>query len=229
MIMGDICTRSCRFCAVATAVKGRPLEADEGERIADAAEKLRLSYVVLTSVDRDDIDDRGAAHFASCITAIKKRLPGVKVEALIPDYTALELPPLLDSRPDVIAHNVETVRRLQTVRDARASFDKSLASLRALKDHSRPGLLSKSSLMLGLGETHDEVLETMDILRDAGVALLVMGQYLQPSPQQIAVQEYVHPDVFARYKEEALSRGFVSVVSAPLARTSYHAKEAFGG
>ena len=227
MIMGDICTRACRFCAVASARQGRPLRREEGAEIALAAETLGLKFVVLTSVDRDDLADRGAGHFAACVAAIRKRLPGVPVETLIPDYTAADLAVfrdiLPDALPDVIAHNVETVRSLQWVRDRRASFDRSLATLRAAK---ALGARTKTSLLLGLGETVSGVLSTMDELRSAGVDILVMGQYLRPSPRQLPVAEYLRPEQFALLAGEARRRGFASVTAAPFARTSYHAMEA---
>ncbi|GHU96990.1 lipoyl synthase [Spirochaetia bacterium] len=231
MVMGDICTRACRFCAVKTAREGRPLDALEGEAIARAAAELGLTYAVLTSVDRDDLPDRGAAHFASCIAAIRTHTPDIRTEALIPDYTAEELATVLDAGPDVIAHNVETVRSLQGVRDGRASFDKSLETLRSAKilgtiAASRPQV-TKSSLILGMGEKPDEVLSAMDELRAAAVDILVMGQYLRPTKKQLPVAEYITPDQFARYAEEAKRRGFSSVVSAPFARTSYHAANTF--
>jgi lipoic acid synthetase len=231
MILGDVCTRSCRFCAVKSERQGVPPDAAEGENIALAAAELGLKYAVLTSVDRDDLPDRGAKHFAACIAAVKRRLPGIKVEVLIPDYTETEIACILEAAPGVIAHNVETVRSLQWVRDSRASFDKSLATLAAA---GKP-LLSgdpadipavKSSLLLGLGETEKEVLQTMDELRAADVSILVMGQYLQPTKRQIPVTEYVAPDRFSFYAQAARERGFVSVVSSPFARTSYHAFEA---
>jgi lipoic acid synthetase len=235
MILGDICTRGCRFCAVASAKNGRPLREDEGAEIALAAGELKLDYVVLTSVDRDDLPDRGSGHFASCVGALRERNPRIRVEVLIPDYTAAELEPILEAAPDVIAHNVETVPSLQHIRDSRASFEKSLRTLREAKAGMRarsagrrerqPGR-TKSSILLGLGERYGEVLFTMDRLREAELDILVMGQYLRPSKNQIPVAEYITPEGFSRYKEEALSRGFSHVVSSPLARTSYHAKEA---
>jgi lipoic acid synthetase len=233
MILGDRCTRSCRFCAVSSAREGRPLRAEEGREIARAVEELQLRYVVLTSVDRDDLPLRGADHFAACVETIKASKAGIRVEALIPDYTEAELACFAGKEPDVWAHNVETVRSLQWVRDRRASFDTSLATLRAAK---KAGLsknsgvpVTKSSLMLGLGEKTAEVLSAMDELRLAGVDILVLGQYLRPSPAQIPVAEYIHPDRFQRYAEEARNRGFTSVVSSPLARTSFHARDAAEG
>ncbi|GHV89175.1 lipoyl synthase [Spirochaetia bacterium] len=227
MIMGDVCTRGCRFCAVSTGREGRPLRQDEGDAIALAAEELKLRYIVLTSVDRDDLRDRGAGHFAACIRAIKDRLQAVTVEALTPDYTQGEFAPIAAAGLDVAAHNVETVRSLQGVRDGRASFDKSLETLRAAKALGVPR--TKSSLILGMGETKDEVLSAMDELRSAAVDILVLGQYLQPGSKQIPVAEYITPEQFADYARAGRERGFSSVVSAPLARTSYHALDAWNG
>lgn len=225
MVMGDICTRGCRFCAVATAREGRPLCVSEHSELAAAIAELGLKYAVITSVDRDDLADRGSAHFAACIRAIKSTSPDTKVEVLVPDYLDGELRAVIAAGPDVLAHNVETVRRLQSVRDARASFDRSLGVLESAKKLG--ALLTKSSLMLGLGETHDEIIQAMRELRAAGVDVLVMGQYLQPTPKQIAVAEYVTPAAFASLAAEARSLGFSSVVSAPFARTSYHALAAW--
>jgi lipoic acid synthetase len=223
MILGDICTRNCRFCAVTSGREGRPIRADEGEAIAEAAAEMALNYLVITSVDRDDLADRGASHFAACVSAAKKHISGLKVEVLVPDYHEEELSLIVPSCPDVVAHNVETVRSLQHVRDSRASFDKSLETLRAAKRLGFP--FTKSSLLLGLGETEEEIFSAMDELREAGTDILVMGQYLRPSAKQIPVAGYVHPDVFAFYAEEGRKRGFRTVLSSPLARTSYHARE----
>jgi lipoic acid synthetase len=227
MIMGDICTRSCRFCAVNSAKEGRPLDTEEPSRLARAAAELGLRYVVITSVDRDDLPGRGASHFAACIRALKEEDAAARVEALIPDYDEAELLPILEAAPDVLAHNVETVRSLQRVRDRRAGFDTSLATLKAAK-RGAGGFtpLTKSSLILGMGETPGEVFSAMDELRETGVDILVMGQYLRPSRRQIPVAAYVTPGEFEFYGDEARKRGFVSVVSAPLARTSYHAFDA---
>jgi lipoic acid synthetase len=227
MILGDICTRSCRFCAVNSAREGRAPDHAEGEELAAAVSELGLRYVVLTSVDRDDLTDRGAGHFAACVAAIKDRVPDAKVEARTPDYIEAELVPVAAAAPDVLAHNVETVRSLQAVRDSRASFDKSLATLRAAKSLGLP--LTKSSLLLGFGEKEAEVLSAMDELRAANVDILVIGQYLRPSPRQIALSEYITPEQFNRYGEAARERGFSSVISAPLARTSYHARKGYAG
>ncbi|GHU29648.1 lipoyl synthase [Spirochaetia bacterium] len=222
MVMGDVCTRNCRFCAVNSGPKGKPLRADEGAKIAAAVKELGLSYAVITSVDRDDLEDRGSSHIAACIRAIKLEAPDLKIEVLIPDYTPAELECIIAAAPDVLAHNVETVRRLQNIRDHRASFD---ASLRTLKAASCGGLIIKSSILLGFGEREDEIFSAMDELRDANVSILVMGQYMRPSKQQLPVTEYITPELFTRYAEEGRKRGFATVISTPLARTSYHAKD----
>ncbi|MDX9897541.1 MAG: lipoyl synthase [Spirochaetia bacterium] len=223
MVLGDQCTRGCRFCAVATVATGLPPRADEPAELAAAIAELGLRYAVITSVDRDDLPDRGAGHFAACVRAIKDTMPDVRVELLIPDYRGAELDAIALSRPDVIAHNVETVRRLQSVRDSRASFDLSLLTLREAKQKS--GAMTKSSIMLGLGETEAEVLAAMDELRSVECDMLVMGQYLRPTLKQLPVLEYLSPERFNHYAELAMKKGFKSVVSSPLARTSYHAME----
>jgi lipoyl synthase len=225
MILGDICTRNCRFCAVATGKTGNFLKPDEPAELAEAVAELGLSYAVLTSVDRDDLPDRGAAHFAACIRAIKSRNPATRVEVLVPDYREGEIDLVLDAGPDAVAHNVETVPRLQGVRDARASYEVSLHTLKLAAQAGVP--VVKSSILLGLGEKRDEVLATLDDLRDAGCNSVVLGQYLRPTPLQIPLVEYVTPETFASYAEDAKARGFASVVSSPLARTSYHARQAF--
>jgi lipoic acid synthetase len=201
------------------------LRPDEGPAIAQAARELGLAYLVLTSVDRDDLADRGAGHFASCIAAVKRTVPGIAVEALIPDYTGAETALVAEAQPDVIAHNVETVPSLQGIRDRRASFEKSLS---ALKDAKTAGVtITKSSLLLGLGEKEPEVLSAMDALRTADVDILVLGQYLQPTQRQIPVAEYVSLEQFDAYYQAGLSRGFAAVIASPLARTSYRAFAAF--
>ncbi len=227
MVLGDVCTRGCRFCAVATGKDGRPVNEAEPEQLAQAVKELGLKYAVITSVDRDDLQDRGAGHFARCVNAVKALNPGVKVEVLIPDFRDVELDTLLASAPDVLGHNVETVRRLQNVRDARATFDISLQTLAQAKQKS--GVTTKSSLLIGLGETCEELSSAMDELRLAGCDILVMGQYLQPTKLQLEVQEYVSPERFSEYAALARSKGFSFVVSSPLARTSYHAAESFAG
>lgn len=224
MILGDLCTRGCRFCAVTSSREGRPVDEGEADRLALAVGELGLRYAVITSVDRDDLPDRGAGHFARCVKAIRERNPGVQVEALSPDFRAAELEAFMGAAPEVLAHNLETVRRLQGVRDRRASFDLSLGTLREAKE--KLGLTTKSSLLLGLGEREDEVVAAMDELRSVGCDILVMGQYLQPSAKQLPVVEYLPPDSFARYAAIAREKGFKAVISSPLARTSYHAREA---
>jgi lipoic acid synthetase len=225
MILGDTCTRGCSFCAVKTAKKGNPLRLDEPAALAKAVSEMGLSYAVLTSVDRDDLDDRGSGHFARCIDAIRRATPSVKIEVLTPDFTGEELDAVVKAGPDVLAHNVETVRRLQKIRDGRASFDKSLATLRKAKEKGIP--VTKSSILLGLGETRQELLDAYAELRSAEVDILVMGQYLRPTEKEIPVAEYIHPDIFALYAEDAKSAGFTTVVSSPFARTSYHALDAW--
>lgn len=225
MILGDICTRGCRFCAVESGKQGRPLRRDEPEALARAVSEMGLRYAVITSVDRDDLPDRGSVHFARCVEAIRKVAPETKIEVLVPDYLDEELRVIATAHPDVLAHNVETVERLQGVRDARASFDRSLATLRQAKE--RGVSSTKSSILLGLGETRDELKATYEALKAVGVDMLVMGQYLQPSSREIAVEEYVHPDRFALYAEDARQAGFSTVIASPFARTSYHAFDAW--
>jgi len=225
MILGDICTRGCSFCAVEAAARGRPLRPDEPEALALAVGEMNLSYAVITSVDRDDLPDKGAAHFARCIEAIREKVPAVKIEVLIPDYRDEELRTVAAARPDVVAHNVETVRRLQRVRDGRAGFDKSLSTLRQAK--SMGVRVTKTSILLGLGETRDELKAAYAELREAGVDILVMGQYLQPSVREIPVEEYIHPDTFELYAGDAREAGFSTVIASPFARTSYHAHDAW--
>jgi len=230
MVMGSSCTRFCRFCSVDHRPRGTALRAEEPQELALAVSELGLAYAVVTSVDRDDLPDRGAGHFASCVRALKALKSAPRVELLVPDYREGELELVLDACPDVLAHNVETVRRLQGLRDQRASYEASLHTLalavaRAAVNAGSP--IVKSSLMLGLGEDEAEVLETMDDLRRSGCKSLVLGQYLQPTKAQVEVARYVTPDEFARYARAAYERGFSSVVSAPLARTSYHARASF--
>ena len=227
MILGNVCTRYCRFCAVDTAKNGRPVRQEEAFELAQAVKELSLDYVVLTSVDRDDLSDRGAAHFARCIGAIRKINSACKVEVLIPDYFGDELLTIIKEAPDTIAHNVETVLPLQgKIRDSRASFEKSLRTLSEVKS-ACPEISTKSSLLLGMGEKERDILTAMDSLRSVSVDILIMGQYLQPTKKQLPVQEYINPDTFDRLKTIALEKGFGAVVSSPLARTSYLAKHAF--
>ncbi len=227
MILGDTCTRGCRFCAVATGKTGQPVLPEEAEQLALAVQELELKYAVLTSVDRDDLPDRGAHHFARCIQAIKHLNPAVRVEVLIPDFREGELEAVMDAKPDVVAHNIETVPSLQHIRDRRASYKKSLHTLRLAKQLGAG--VTKSSILLGLGEQVDEVLAAMEDLRSVGVDVLVLGQYLQPGPQQLPVVEYIHPDQFKAYAKIGREKGFSTVVASPFARTSYHAQDAWEG
>lgn len=227
MILGDTCTRGCRFCAVATGKTGQPVLPEEAEQLALAVQELELKYAVLTSVDRDDLPDRGAHHFARCIQAIKHLNPAVRVEVLIPDFREGELEAVMDAKPDVVAHNIETVSSLQHIRDRRASYKKSLHTLRLAKQLGAG--VTKSSILLGLGEQVDEVLAAMEDLRSVGVDVLVLGQYLQPGPQQLPVVEYIHPDQFKAYAKIGREKGFSTVVASPFARTSYHAQDAWEG
>ena len=230
MVLGDTCTRGCRFCAVNTAATPAPPDDNEPEATAEAVASWGVGYVVLTSVDRDDLPDGGAEHFARTVRGIKRRAPGVLVECLTPDFRGdvEAVRHLARSGLDVFAHNLETVASLQRrVRDPRAGYDQSLAVLRAAKA-SKPGLFTKSSLMLGFGETDDEVIDAMCDLRDAGVDILTFGQYLQPTPRHLPVVEFVHPDKFEhwrRYGEQEC--GFRYVASGPLVRSSYRAGEFF--
>ncbi|MGC9068917.1 MAG: lipoyl synthase [Thermoprotei archaeon] len=228
MIMGSICTRGCRFCYV---MKGRPapLDNDEPIKIALAVKKMGLDYVTLTSVDRDDLPDGGAEHFARTIKAIKEFNPTIIVEALIPDFQGdyQSIKKVIDAHVDVLAHNIETVERLTPlIRDRRASYQQSLKVLKIAKELS-PTLITKSSILLGLGETYDELIEAMRDLRKVNVDILVLSQYMRPSIKQVAVHKYYTQDEFKALQNEALKLGFTYVVASPLARTSYKAKDAY--
>jgi lipoic acid synthetase len=220
LLLGNACTRRCGFCAVKTSRYGEALDPQEPERIARVAKKLNLSYVVLTSVTRDDLQDYGAGHIAECIRAVKGA--GCEVEVLIPDFQGnrVALEKVVKAGPCVVAHNLETVRRLQgRVRDKRASYGTSLGLLEAVKEED--SMVTKSSLMLGLGERKEEVIEAMEDLRRAKVDILTLGQYLRPSPRHLPVVEYVPPGRFEEYKKKAEEMGFSYVASAPLVRSSY--------
>jgi lipoic acid synthetase len=235
MVLGSVCTRGCRFCAVDRGSVGESLRPEEPAELAAAVAELGLAYAVVTSVDRDDLSDRGAAHFAACARAIKALpradgAPPIRVELLIPDYREGEIELVLAAGPDVLAHNIETVERLQRLRDPRASYAGSLRTVALAAAGARASggsPIVKSSIMLGLGEEEGEVLRAMDDLREAGCSSLVLGHYLRPSPAQVEVARYLDPEEFARYAIEARLRGFDSVVSSPLARTSYHARTSF--
>ena len=228
MLMGAVCTRACRFCSVDTGNPHGWLDADEPENAARTVELMRLSYVVLTSVDRDDLTDGGAAHYAACVRAIKRRNPHTAVEALTPDFQGVraDVETVVDSGIEVFAQNIETVRRLtHPVRDPRAGYQQTLQVLEAAKRR-RPSVLTKSSLMLGLGESDEEIDATLADLRAAGVDIVTLGQYLRPTVNHLAVQRFVRPEEFDRYRELALARGFLECVSGPLVRSSYRAEQA---
>ncbi len=226
MILGDTCTRNCRFCAVG---HGRPAPVDEGEpaRVAEAAATMKLKHVVVTSVTRDDLPDGGAAIFAQTIQALRASLPEASVEVLIPDFKgeAAPLAAVLEAHPDVLNHNLETVRRLQAVIRPQADYERSLGVLRAAAAwRGRLAVRVKSGLMVGLGETDAEIEEAMKDLRAAGVVFLTIGQYLAPSPSHAAVDRFVPPEQFEAFGRKALEIGFTGVASAPLVRSSYRAE-----
>ena len=229
MLMGSVCTRACRFCAVDTGNPRGWLDPDEPDRAAASVELMGLKYVVVTSVDRDDLDDGGAGHYAACVAAIKRRCPQTAVEALTPDFAGnrASVRTVIDSGVDVFAQNIETVRRLtHPVRDPRAGYDRTLGVLACAKQYG-PGVLTKSSVMLGLGETDAEIRETLDDLRDNDVDIVTFGQYLRPTMNHLPVKRYVPPEDFATYRRWGLERGFLEVVAGPLVRSSYRAERVF--
>ncbi|HUO18592.1 MAG TPA: lipoyl synthase [Steroidobacteraceae bacterium] len=231
MLMGAVCTRACRFCSVDTGNPHGWLDAEEPENAARTVELMKLRYVVLTSVDRDDLPDGGAAHYAACVRAIRRRNPDTAVEALTPDFQGVlaAVATVVDSGIAVFAQNIETVRRLtHPVRDPRAGYEQTLAVLAHAKRH-RPDVLTKSSLMLGLGETDEEIGATLDDLRAAQVDIVTLGQYLRPTLHHLPVERFVTPAEFDRYRGEALARGFLECVSGPLVRSSYRAEQALNG
>lgn len=223
MILGDICTRSCKFCATQT---GKPLALDKNEplNVARSVQLMHLKHAVITSVDRDDLQDKGAGHWKETIDAIKELNPETTMEVLIPDFDGepnlIQL--VIDARPDIISHNLETVRRLTPLVRSRAKYEVSLDVIRII---AQSGSLAKSGIMVGLGETRDEILQTMDDLLAAGCKVFTIGQYLQPTKTHLPVEEYVHPDVFEEYRVLGLEKGFAKVESAPLVRSSYHAEK----
>ncbi len=225
MILGNVCTRPCGFCAVAKG-KTQPVEADEPQRVAEAAWRLGLRHVVITSVTRDDLPDGGADHFYQCVLAVRQ-LTGAVVEVLVPDFAGDEraLARVIDARPDVFNHNTETVPRLYAaVRGRKSHYRWTLDMLRRAKRHT-PALVTKSGLMLGLGETRDELLDTLSDLLEAGCQMLTLGQYLQPSPEHLPVVRYVQPREFDELGESARRMGFQQVASGPFVRSSYHARD----
>jgi lipoic acid synthetase len=225
MIAGDRCTRACGFCAVTTA-KPSALEKDEPQRVAEAVRRMKLRHVVITAVARDDLKDGGAAHFAQTINAIREMDSTIIIEVLVPDFHAEDwcIQTVLDASPDIYNHNMETVERLTPIVRSRAKYRTSLRVLQRAKRLS-PKVVTKSGVMLGLGETEPELFQTMDDLRDIGVQVLTMGQYLRPSPQHLPVVEYVTPEQFEFLGEVARKKGFEHVASGPLVRSSYHAAD----
>jgi lipoic acid synthetase len=227
LIMGNVCTRNCRFCNI-TGGSPEPLDPEEPTRLAGVVKELGLRYAVVTSVTRDDLPDGGASHFAATIRAIRKAVPGCKVEVLIPDFggdrEALRV--VVNAAPDVLNHNVETVPRLYLLVRPGADFERSIELLRSATE---AGAVTKSGLMVGLGESEAEVRETIEAIRDAGVGILTIGQYLQPSRDHLPVERYWHPDEFAALAEFSRGLGFKSVESAPLVRSSYHAERSSCG
>lgn len=230
MILGDRCTRACAFCAVAAGAPSAfgPPDPDEPERVAAAAAELGLRYVVITSVTRDDLPDGGAAQFAATIRAVRRRLPGIKVEVLTPDFTGDRdaLAAVLDARPEVFNHNIETVPRLYPTVRPQAVYERSLQVLRAAKELS-PETAIKSGLMVGLGEQRDEVLRVFADLRAAGCALLTVGQYLRPTKKNLPVVEYITPETFEELRQRACAMGFSFVAAGPLVRSSMNAEEMY--
>lgn len=229
MVLGDTCTRGCRFCAIDTAMKGNPIDPDEPIKLADAIAEMELDYAVITAVDRDDLEDGGAEHFAQCIMAIKQAHPRTYVEVLIGDFQGdfQALQKIIDARPDVIAHNIETVESLQRkVRDFRANYRQSLSVLEQVK-RKDPSILTKSALMVGLGETEAEVIESMKDLREINCDIYTIGQYMRPKTSIMPVKEYVSPEVFKRYESLGQEHGFLYVASGPFVRSSYRAGEFF--
>ena len=223
MIAGERCTRACGFCAVDTA-KPLPLEDDEPRRVAEGVKRLGLKHVVITGVARDDIADGGADHYGRTIEAIRALDTTIAIEVLVPDFNGKDssIRRVLDAKPDIFNHNLETVERLTPAVRSRAKYRLSLAVLRRAKEM-EPGTMTKSGIMLGLGETESELFEAMDDLREAGVGVLTLGQYLRPTPNHLPVVEYVNPEAFQLYGEIARKKGFAFVASAPLVRSSYHA------
>jgi lipoyl synthase len=228
-ILGDTCTRACRYCFVNSGKPEHPPDPLEPLRLAQTAAQMGLKHVVVTSVDRDDVPDRGAGHYAATIRALKNKVPEASVEVLTPDFLGVEeeaLRTILAARPEVFNHNIETVRRLhRRMRGAKASYDKALWLLSRAKEIADYPVLTKSGIIVGLGETNDEVIETMRDLREHGVDVVTIGQYLQPSSKHTQIDRWVHPDEFRWFREQGEELGFGSVFSGPLVRSSYRADE----
>ena len=226
MIMGNMCTRVCRFCDVSSG-RPSPLDPDEPKRVAEAIKQWNLRYIVITSVCRDDLEDGGAAHFAKTIKSVKLSCPDTIVEPLIPDfnYDSDSIKKIIESEPEVVSHNIETVRRLSSkVRDSRATYDQSLSVLKKIKEIN-PKIYTKSSFMVGHGETKEEVIQTASDLKSANVDVITAGQYLQPSLNHLPVVEYVHPEKFASYQKIFEEMGFLHVVVGPFVRSSFQAAD----
>ena len=226
MIAGDRCTRACGFCAVSTA-KPLALEADEPMRVAEATRRMRLRHIVITAVARDDLKDGGAEHFRQTIEAVRKLNPGIVIEVLVPDFNESDssVENVLSANPQIFNHNLETVRRLTPSVRHRATYDRSLAVLRKVKQKRGSSIYTKSGMMLGLGEREEEVMVALEDLRRAGCDMLTLGQYLQPTLKHLPVTEFVSPEQFAAYGNAAREMGFVHVASGPMVRSSYHADE----
>ncbi|MDY0015553.1 MAG: lipoyl synthase [Bacteroidales bacterium] len=225
MILGDICTRSCKFCATKT---GKPLPPDANEplRLAESIRLMNLNYCVITSVDRDDLPDKGAQHWSDCILAVRNVNPQTKIEVLIPDFDGNTdwIHSVCNAQPDVIGHNLETVKRLTPSVRSRANYKTSLKTLSYI---AQSGIVAKSGIMVGIGETQEEVVDLMKDLRSVGCELFTIGQYLQPTPQNLDVVEYIHPDVFNYYKQKGMELGFKAVESGPYVRSSFMAEQSY--
>ena len=229
MILGDTCTRGCKFCQTKSSAIPLPLDPFEPENLANAIIEMKLDYVVITSVDRDDLEDQGSKHFAKCINEIKRLNSKILVEVLIPDFQGDEklLKNIIDTRPEVIAHNMETVKRLQSiVRDRRANYEQSLKVLENVKKMN-PNIYTKSSIIVGFGEKEEEIIQTMKDLRKIDVDFLTIGQYLQPSKKHLKINEYIKPEIFNKYKKIGEELGFKYIMAGPFVRSSYRAGELF--
>ena len=227
MVLGSVCTRACRFCAVDTGNPNGWLDREEPLNTGKAVKLMGLEYIVITSVDRDDLPDGGAAHYAACVREIKRLNPKTAVEALTPDFNGVKehVELVVESGLEVFAQNIETVKRLtHPVRDPRAGYEQTIEVLRHAKQH-RPEVLTKTSLMLGLGEKDEEIMQTMQDLRDVNVDILTLGQYLRPTSNHLAVKRYVTPGEFEAYREQGLEKGFLEVVAGPMVRSSYRAEQ----
>jgi lipoic acid synthetase len=223
MIMGDVCTRTCKFCATKSG-KPLPLDPSEPAKVAESVSLMKLKHCVVTSVDRDDLPDKGAAHWAETVNKMRERNPNTVIELLIPDYQSELLQIVINAKPDIIGHNLETVKRLTPEVRSKATYQNSLETLRQI---SASGILAKTGMMVGLGETEEEVHQTLADARNVGVSMVTIGQYLQPSKENIAVAQYITPEQFEAYKNYALELGFKYVESAPLVRSSYMSDKVF--